>query len=89
MAFYTTVLQDGDEYRMYYRGQLFKGKTTCYAESRDGIRWTKPLKFDGNQLEIHYSTSAAGMLRIEIRDEQGQPVPHDPWNLLCVVAISE
>ena len=44
-----TVFQDGDLYRMYYRGRHhdFKlGKEThhfsCYAESKDGVRWTKP-----------------------------------------------
>ena len=42
VAGYPTVFKDGDKYRMYYRGQLFKGKTTCYAESRDGMHWTKP-----------------------------------------------
>ncbi len=45
---YVTVLFDGSLYRMYYRGLPVSGKdgsdqeTTCYAESRDGIRWTKP-----------------------------------------------
>lgn len=52
---YHTVFQDGDLYRMYYRGSgggWRRGKrmerhhmsheTTCYAESRDGIHWTKP-----------------------------------------------
>ncbi len=37
---YTTVLQDGDTYRMYYRGTY--GERTCYAESADGIHWRKP-----------------------------------------------
>lgn len=45
---YITVLQDGDRFRMYYRGTPNEGKDgssdeyTCYAESRDGITWTKP-----------------------------------------------
>jgi hypothetical protein len=47
---YYTVLQDGDVYRMYYRGSHYDEGTkqaahrevACYAESRDGIRWTKP-----------------------------------------------
>ena len=48
---YHTVLQDGDVYRMYYRGHAmdYSGKlrmahseVTCYAESRDGIHWEKP-----------------------------------------------
>ena len=43
-AFFTTILKDGDTYRMYYRGDP-DGKQPapmCYAESGDGIRWTKP-----------------------------------------------
>ena len=41
LAFYTTVLKDGDTYRMYYRCRLTRPRLTCYAESRDGIHWTK------------------------------------------------
>jgi hypothetical protein len=37
-AFFTTVFQDGDTYRMYYRGHA----NVCYAESDDGIDWVKP-----------------------------------------------
>ena len=36
---------------------------------------TKPLKFKGSQLEINYSTSAAGGFRVEIQDGKGQPIP--------------
>ena len=44
---YVTVIKDGDTYRMYYRGlpvakHAEDTETTCYAESRDGIHWTKP-----------------------------------------------
>lgn len=47
---YYTIFQDGDLYRMYYRGSHADEKTlkathrevTCYAESRDGIHWKKP-----------------------------------------------
>jgi hypothetical protein len=45
---YFTVIQDGDLYRLYYRGEPNAGKdgnpgeVTCYAESRDGAHWTKP-----------------------------------------------
>ncbi len=45
---YITVIKDGDRYRMYYRGLPEVGKgyvhkqVTCYAESPDGITWTKP-----------------------------------------------
>lgn len=47
---YHTVFRDGGLYRMYYRGWNADPAThkpthpsvTCYAESRDGIRWSKP-----------------------------------------------
>jgi hypothetical protein len=45
---YATVIKDGDVYRLYYRGHPGGGEdgsdveTTCYAESADGIAWTKP-----------------------------------------------
>ena len=44
---YFTVLRDGDRFGMYYRGlpeakHALDAEVTCYAESRDGVRWTKP-----------------------------------------------
>ena len=60
---YTTVLRDGDLYRMYYhseqvtyrQGSVETGHPwlTCYAESRDGVHWTKPelglFEFEGSK----------------------------------------
>ena len=42
---YITVVRDGETYRMYYRGLVVdepRIQRTCYAESPDGINWTKP-----------------------------------------------
>lgn len=49
---YHTIFQDGDIYRMYYRGWHFdltedaltqpRQPVVCYAESTDGIHWVKP-----------------------------------------------
>lgn len=45
---YATVIKDGTMFRLYYRGVPTAGKdgndheVTCYAESHDGISWTKP-----------------------------------------------
>lgn len=45
---YVTVFQDGDRFRCYYRGTPVAGQdgstneVTCYAESPDGIAFTKP-----------------------------------------------
>ncbi len=58
---YFTLFQDGDLYRMYYRGSHYDTGTrkkahpemACYAESTDGIRWTKPelglFEFEGSK----------------------------------------
>ena len=42
-----TLIKDGAKYRLYYRGMFGTGdgtnvECTCYAESDDGIHWTKP-----------------------------------------------
>ena len=64
-----SLLQDGDTYRMYYRGWNFNtlpgklefdGKTVvCYAESRDGIHWVKPdlgiVEIRGIETKQHHS----------------------------------
>lgn len=45
---YCTVIHDDSIYRLYYRGLPAAGRdgspaeVTCYAESRDGVSWTKP-----------------------------------------------
>jgi len=53
---YVTVLHDGERFRMYYRGRAnlpdsrnpvavdldLEYQVTCYAESVDGIHWTRP-----------------------------------------------
>ncbi|HUE18074.1 MAG TPA: hypothetical protein VMR25_28220 [Planctomycetaceae bacterium] len=45
---YCTVIRDGGLFRLYYRGIPSSGRDgsaaecTCYAESKDGIRWIKP-----------------------------------------------
>lgn len=61
---YHTVFHDGDLYRMYYRGWhlavsekgLSTGRhemVTCYAHSKDGVRWDKPelgiVEFEGSK----------------------------------------
>lgn len=48
---YATIFQDGEVFRMYYRGHRYllepnlrqaQGEVVCYAESRDGIAWQRP-----------------------------------------------
>ena len=56
---YMTILHVGGKYRLYYRGAPAPGKKnssgqrSCYAESDDGIHWTRPdlgaFRLEGNQ----------------------------------------
>lgn len=90
---YGTVLREGDIFRMWYLGmsqrKLERGQAPgwwrpmCYAESRDGVTWTKPelglVEFNGNQRnnicriegEVHSMTLVNDFLSILHE-------PHDP-----------
>ena len=52
---YITVFRDGDIFRMYYRAwdNVEELGITCYAESKDGIHWTRPklrlYEWDGSK----------------------------------------
>jgi hypothetical protein len=49
---YFTVFKDDDRYRMYYRCSAVVAERTCYAESEDGVIWTRPelgiIEFEGS-----------------------------------------
>ena len=36
---------------------------------------TRPMVFSGGELRLNLSTSAAGSVRVEVQDEEGQPLP--------------
>lgn len=50
------------------------GFASVHAGYAGGEMMTKPIRFRGGQLEMNYSTSAAGSVRVEIQDEAGQPL---------------
>ena len=51
------------------------GIASLHAGPDSGEMLTKPFQFTGSQLELNYSTSAGGNIRIEIQNESGQPLP--------------
>ncbi len=51
------------------------GFVSVQAPGKGGEMLTKPIVFDGKQLLINFSTSAAGSVRVEIQDEKGKPIP--------------
>jgi len=51
------------------------GFVSVNAPYRGGEFTTVPLKFEGKHLLINYATSAAGSVKVELRDAQNRPVP--------------
>ncbi len=50
------------------------GFTSIRAPYSGGELITKPFTFTEKELEINYSTSAAGEIRFELQDQNGNPV---------------
>jgi hypothetical protein len=68
--------------RLTLRTDGFVSVNAGYA---GGELLTKPLRFDGAKLEINYSTSAAGVIRVEVQDADGKPL--DGFSLTQCPAI--
>ncbi len=51
------------------------GFVSVRADARTGILTTRPFTFTGAQLEINYSTSIAGSIRIALLNEAGDTLP--------------
>jgi len=68
------------ELSMYHKsGHRYTMRTDGFVSINAGSEpasWTSiPLVFDGNQLFVNLSTSAAGSLRVEIQDLEGEVIP--------------
>jgi hypothetical protein len=51
------------------------GFASVNAPFAGGEMITKPVTFAGRELEINYSTSAGGLVRVELQDPAGSPFP--------------
>ena len=51
------------------------GFTSIRGKYQGGEFTTRPFKFEGKKLEINYSTSAVGEIKISLLDERGNPIP--------------
>jgi len=51
------------------------GFVSAQAPMSGGELVTKPITFSGTSLWLNFATSAAGSLRVELQDEQGEPLP--------------
>ena len=113
---YHSVFKDGDVYRMYYKawhldvqpGTNGKAKLstnshplyTCYAESKDGIHWTKPnlgiVEFRGSKennivLDVRMGAILGGHVRVGLEDNlylgRGQLAPSNAEQVLKIRRI--
>jgi hypothetical protein len=51
------------------------GFVSLHAGSGEGELVTRPLVLRGRRLELNYATSAAGSVRVEVQNVEGQPLP--------------
>ena len=51
------------------------GFVSVNAPMKGGELVTKPVRFQGNALQLNFSSSAAGDVCVEIQDAQGKPIP--------------
>jgi len=51
------------------------GFASIHAKLQEGEFTTKPVTFSGQELSLNVATSAAGMVKVEIRDLGGTPFP--------------
>jgi len=51
------------------------GFASLHAGYAGGELITRPIRFAGSRLELNYSTSAAGGVRVELQDASGRPIP--------------
>lgn len=71
------VLQDYAQPTIHLRRYSMRldGFASVTAPLSGGELLTKPVIFEGDQLLLNFSTSAAGQVRVEIQDAQGQAIP--------------
>lgn len=51
------------------------GFVSIHAPMSGGELVTKPLTFQGSKLNMNFATSAAGVVKVEIQDANGRPLP--------------
>jgi len=73
--FATEATLQGDSMRWRRFTLRLDGFVSVQATLHGGEIITKPLRFNGEFLEMNYSSSIAGGLRVEVQDQAGQALP--------------
>ena len=75
LSFYSSEAYYSSGNRLRRYSLRLDGFVSVNASYKGGEIVTKPLKFEGKNLVINYSTSAAGSVKVEIMDSDGKPIP--------------
>lgn len=73
--FVTEATLQGDSMRWRRYTLRLDGFVSVQAPLAGGELLTRPLVFEGDALELNYSSGIAGGLRVEVQDETGHPWP--------------
>jgi hypothetical protein len=84
-----TYIQDGDTYRMYYTAANWSPRRTnlCYAESKDGIHWTRPelglVEFNGSKQNNIILPGAGIFAFVPFKDANPHCKPEEQFKALA------
>ena len=92
-----TLIQDGDTYRMYYRagnwqalGKPTHDDFTCYAESKDGIHWTRPelglIEFNGSKRNNIILSGEVSNTFVPFKDANPDCGPEEQYKALAALS---
>ena len=74
MSIYTNQDNAQPTAHLHRYSQRIDGFASVRADYDGGELLTRPLRFSGGRLDLNFSTSAVGSIRVEIQDESGQPI---------------
>ncbi len=77
LTFYLSEGSRRDDYSKVFRRYTLRvdGFVSVRASRRGGEAITRPLTFEGKELVLNFSASAAGSIRAELQDMQGVAIP--------------
>lgn len=75
MSCYVQKAYGQPDHRLERYSMRLDGFSSLHVGYDGGEMVTKPFTFSGDELEINYSTSAAGSIRVELQNADGTPLP--------------
>lgn len=80
LSLYSSEAYSTDSNRLRRFTLRMDGFVSVHAPYTGGELVTHPLTFDGKELVLNYATSAAGSVRVEILDADGNPIQNFTLN---------